>query len=57
MKILNNLNDVSKKPKAVTIGNFDGIHKGHQALINKTKEISTENKVCLLYTSDAADDV
>ena len=45
MKILNNLNDVSKKPKAVTIGNFDGIHKGHQALINKTKEISTENKV------------
>ena len=45
MKILNNLNDVSKNPKAVTIGNFDGIHKGHQALINKTKEISTENKV------------
>ena len=45
MKILNNLNDVSKKPKAVTIGNFDGIHKGHQALINKTKEISTENNV------------
>ena len=45
MKILNNINDVSKKPKAVTIGNFDGIHKGHQALINKTKEISTENKV------------
>ena len=45
MKILNNLNDVSKKPKAVTIGNFDGIHKRHQALINKTKEISNENNV------------
>ena len=45
MKILNNLNDVSKYPKAITVGNFDGIHKGHQALINKTKEISTENKV------------
>ena len=45
MKILNNLNDVSKNPKAITVGNFDGIHKGHQALINKTKEISTENNV------------
>ena len=45
MKILNNLNDVSKYPKAITVGNFDGIHKGHQALINKTKEISTENNV------------
>ena len=45
MKILNDLRDVSKNPKAVTIGNFDGIHKGHQALINKTKEISTKNNV------------
>ena len=45
MKILNNLNDVSKNPKAITVGNFDGIHKGHQALINKTKEISTKNNV------------
>ena len=45
MKILNNLNDVSKNPKAITVGNFDGIHKGHQALINKTKEISNENNV------------
>ena len=45
MKILNNLNDVSKNPKAITVGNFDGIHKGHQALINKTKEISSKNNV------------
>ena len=45
MKILNNLNDVSKNPKAITVGNFDGIHKGHQALIKKTKEISTKNNV------------
>ena len=51
MKILNNLRDVSKNPKAVTIGNFDGIHKGHQALINKTKEISTKNNVeSLIFT-------
>ena len=45
MKILNNLSDVSKNPKAITVGNFDGVHKGHQALINKTKEISNENNV------------
>ena len=51
MKILNNLRDVSKNPKAVTIGNFDGVHKGHQALINKTKEVSTKNNVeSLIFT-------
>ena len=51
MKILNNLSDVSKNPKAVTIGNFDGIHKGHQVLINETKEISTKNNVeSLIFT-------
>lgn len=26
------------KPSAVTVGNFDGVHKGHQALIMKTIE-------------------
>ena len=53
MKILNNLNDVSKNPKAVTIGNFDGVHKGHQVLINKTKDISAENSVeSLIFTFD-----
>ena len=51
MKILNNLSDVSKNPKAVTIGNFDGIHKGHQVLINETKEISTTTNVeSLIFT-------
>ena len=51
MKILNNLSDVSKNPKAVTIGNFDGIHKGHQALINETREISTKSDVeSLIFT-------
>ena len=53
MKILNNLNDVSKHPKAVTIGNFDGVHKGHQVLINTTKDISTKNNVeSLIFTFD-----
>ena len=51
MKILNNFDDVSKNPKVVTIGNFDGVHKGHQALINKTKDISIENNIeSLIFT-------
>jgi len=51
MKILNNFDDVSKNPKAVTIGNFDGVHKGHQALINKTKDISIEKNIeSLIFT-------
>ncbi len=35
---------------ALTIGNFDGIHIGHKALINKIKEISKDKKVlsCLM---------
>ena len=36
MKIIENIENISAKPKAVTIGNFDGIHKGHQSLIKKT---------------------
>ncbi len=45
MNIIQNINDVSVKPKAVTIGNFDGVHKGHQSLIKKTKEIAKENNL------------
>ncbi len=29
-----------KLPSAVTIGNFDGVHQGHQALIRQTIEVS-----------------
>ena len=43
MIIKNNIEEVSNTPKVVTIGNFDGVHKGHQSLINKTCEIASEN--------------
>lgn len=36
---------------AITIGKFDGIHKGHQKLISKIKEKSPEMKT-VLYTFD-----
>jgi riboflavin kinase/FMN adenylyltransferase len=37
MKIIRNLKDISRpyKRAAITIGNFDGVHLGHQALIHE----------------------
>ncbi|VAW40135.1 FMN adenylyltransferase / Riboflavin kinase [hydrothermal vent metagenome] len=35
----------SKKPTVITIGNFDGIHIGHQALINKVTTYARINKL------------
>jgi riboflavin kinase/FMN adenylyltransferase len=51
MNIIEKIENVSSNPKVVTIGNFDGIHKGHQSLIKKTQEIShTENLESLIFT-------
>ena len=47
-----NLNTVvDDKPDVTCIGAFDGVHLGHQALINMAKSIS-----CLLYTSPSPRD-
>ena len=51
MNIIEKIENVSSSPKAVTIGNFDGIHKGHQSLIKKVQEIShIENLESLIFT-------
>ncbi len=34
-----------QSPKIATIGNFDGVHTGHRLLLDKTTEISKENKL------------
>jgi len=53
MIIKNRIEEVSSTPKVVTIGNFDGVHKGHQSLINKTCEIASENSLeSLVFTFD-----
>ena len=46
MKIFNNPN-ISKKYKssAIAIGNFDGVHKGHQKVFRETKNFAKKNKI------------
>ena len=37
MKILRGLYSIDVQPVALTIGNFDGVHLGHQALLNELR--------------------
>lgn len=47
MKVIysNQFNEFKGQRSATAIGSFDGIHLGHQAVINKTKEIAKENNL------------
>jgi len=42
MKIINSLTEITNKKVAITIGNFDGVHSGHQKIL---KEISDDCKL------------
>ena len=47
MKIFNDISTITKEAKecVIAIGNFDGIHKGHQALIKQASDIAkAQNK-------------
>ena len=46
MKIFNNANiPKNYKRSAIAIGNFDGIHIGHQKVFQKTKQFAKKNKI------------
>ena len=47
MKVIysNEFKEFDGQRSAIAIGSFDGIHRGHQAVINKTKEIARENNL------------
>ena len=46
MKIFNNLNiPKNYKHSAIAVGNFDGMHKGHQKVFDNTKKFAKKNKI------------
>ncbi|MCP3901060.1 MAG: bifunctional riboflavin kinase/FAD synthetase [Desulfobacteraceae bacterium] len=55
MKIIENINEITKplKNSVITIGNFDGVHKGHQALFHQAIEKADEiNGISIVITFD-----
>ena len=46
MKIFNNINIPKNfKGSALAIGNFDGVHEGHQKVFQQTKKIAKRKKI------------
>ena len=46
MKVFNNTSISNKyKGSAIAIGNFDGVHKGHQKVFATAKKFAKKNKV------------
>jgi riboflavin kinase/FMN adenylyltransferase len=41
MKVFRRLSQNIISPSALAIGNFDGVHRGHQALLSKLKEVAS----------------
>lgn len=50
MKIVKKLEDIPEKNLALTIGNFDGVHLGHQYVLSKIKSELSENEKLVVIT-------
>jgi riboflavin kinase/FMN adenylyltransferase len=50
MKIIDNNDDIKNVPggSVLTIGNFDGVHKGHQKILSTAKTVAQEKDVSLI---------
>ena len=50
MKIIHDLNNAEKftKLSTIIIGNFDGVHLGHQKIIKKCSQIASLNRFGIL---------
>ncbi len=47
----------SEKKSAVTLGKFDGLHKGHQKLVEKVREYASDEIVSIVCSFDMGKDV
>src|SRR5262245_6004377 len=45
MLVLRHLPAIPTRPAAVTIGNFDGVHLGHQAMIERVARVARERQL------------
>jgi riboflavin kinase / FMN adenylyltransferase len=45
MRILRSLPVAAVAPVALTIGNFDGVHRGHQAMLSRLRDIAREDRM------------
>lgn len=52
MKIIHSLTKLLELPHPIvlTLGNFDGVHRGHQALLHRMKELSGAEGTCAVLT-------
>lgn len=50
MQVFRSVSDAHLPPTAVTIGNFDGLHAGHEAMLSELKSVARQHglKTCVL---------
>jgi riboflavin kinase/FMN adenylyltransferase len=47
VRVQRKLASAADAPVALTIGNFDGVHRGHQAMLSRLIEKSTDPEVAM----------